>query len=201
MLALIFALTLLPQEPGTPKAWVDSPGAAAAAEAFVVHGTPELDPRVATDAAMAEARESLRTRLLDQAATLVAGQAPAWMPAFLTDKVAHNWVARQDLGKALQVIDRDHKVRDHGFGKSYQAYLLVREDTHWLERESGRLALDLRRSAKTFAGGCLAVVGGWALLALVLFWLDRASRGYMTGRLWLLGLVLGAAFPSFLLLN
>ena len=41
-----------------------------------------------------------------------------------------------------------------------------------------------------------AVAFAWATLALAVGWFDRLSRGYMTGRLRLLGVLLGVAVPA-----
>ena len=59
-----------------------------------------------------------------------------------------------------------------------------------------RAAVRGLRHRTLLKAGCVLV--GWLGLALLLCWVDRLSRGYMTGRLWAIGLLCSAALPSLL---
>ena len=86
--------------------------------------------------------------------------------------------------------------REHEFGSSFQTTLWVREDAV----AAGKVDREVRQALTQLRWRTLAMAGGtvvfWAVLALVLSWVDRLSRGYMTGRLGVVGVLLGSAVPA-----
>lgn len=100
----------------------------------------------------------------------------------------------------LRVLDRDLLVRDHGFGRSYQAFLLLEKVNPNSARLSDTLSNRLQSEQERFVLNCGGVVGWWGLLALIVLWIDRLTRGYMTGRLYVLGTSLGLVVPILLVI-
>ena len=64
--------------------------------------------------------------------------------------------------------------------------------TQRLEQRLRRVLSQLERGTAVRLGG---VAASWTLLIVLLGWLDRLSRGYMTGRLRLVGLLGGVIVP------
>ena len=64
------------------------------------------------------------------------------------------------------------------------------------ERSEQRLRSELRRLEKSTAYKFGGIAAGWTLLAVALAWVDRLSRGYMTGRLRAVGLLAALAMPA-----
>ena len=200
MLALTLALALGLQDPAPSKSWVTSGVDPAHVDAVVVSGTPELNPKAALDAAMREAHDGARARLAEHGAEVIRARAPFWLPAFVSDPVLRRWVDARSPAAMLQVLDQEQRVRDHGFGNSYQAFLLVREDSQQTTSGDRQLGSELQRAQKLFLGKCAGVAVGWALLGLIFSWLDRLSRGYMTMRLFAIGGAVATIVPAFLFL-
>ena len=100
------------------------------------------------------------------------------------------------LQKAAYQFRLQQKVRDHGFGKSYQCSLLVRTDSVRLARSERELQHDLRRVVGRAKAAACSTVGAWFAIGLLVMWLDRLSRGYMTWRLRTYGALAGLAVPA-----
>ena len=199
MLAVTLTCALLMQQPIVPS-WVATGVDHERPTATVVRGTAELNPAQAYETAHREALSRLRERCEVRAEEIIQEVTPAWLPAFITEKEVRRWLARMDLDEGLKILDRADRERQHDFGLSYQTSLLVREKPSFLSRAERRLGQQLRRAEKTFLMRSGATLGLWMVLALGVFWLDRLSRGYMTGRLSLLALAIGAGAPVVLFL-
>ena len=199
MLAETLTFALLIQQSLTPS-WVATGMDRGQPTATVVVGTAELDLPTAFQAAHREAVLSLRERCEDRAEQLVGDVAPAWLPALITDQAVRRWLARMDLAREVRILDRSDRERHHDFGSSYQTSLLVAGAPEFLERATSRLGRDLRRAERAFLTRSGGTLGFWVILALGAFWLDRLSRGYMTGRLTFLALATGVAVPVVLFL-
>jgi hypothetical protein len=124
------------------------------------------------------------------------------MPEFLQDRVIERWIGDRLQKEEERLLDKELVVRDHGFAQSYQAFLLV--DRPRAEDDSAplrRLRQKMISMESAVIEKGLASVGLWGVLALIVFWLDRLTRGYMTGRLYTLGVLVGVAVPTVLLLS
>ena len=192
----LFAQDLFAQELLAQKAWLVRGDAPDVADARVVTGTPELQPdlarQVAIDQAVDDFRESRRQRGL----AIARERAPHWLPDRVTDKVVQRWLSPQDLRATLEILDRDQRVRDHGFGQSYQASVLVRANPKKCLEAEKVLAWEIDHAAKRLKQGLGLTIAGWVGLAFLVSWLDRLSRGYMTLRLWSLAAIVGLVFPA-----
>ena len=200
MLALTLLVTLTLQDPEPQKAWVVAGVDPSHTDAVVVAGTPELSPRAAYDAALQQAQDGVRGRCLERGTEIVRSHGPLWLPAFAAEPMLLRWVAAQSPASVVQVLDQEQRVRDHGFGRSYQTFLLVREDDRHSSAGDQRLLHDLATTGKQFLGKCAVTVLGWGVLAFLLSWFDRLSRGYMSGRLLVIGLSIAVGLPAILLL-
>ena len=69
-----------------------------------------------------------------------------------------------------------------------------------VEAAMTRLRRAVPRAAETFAVKCAGVIGFWLVLGVVLGWIDRLSRGYMTWRLRAIGAIAGVSLPAVVLL-
>lgn len=164
-------------------------------EAVAVRGSTELSAaesfQSARVAALAHADSVWRER-----ADRIADQVrPIWLPQVFCDRAVAHWLARRTPERELLVVDREDRERDHEFGKSYQTTLWIAEDPAVVARGETQLRRELhaaRRFAVALGGG---TVGLWAVLAFLVGWFDRLSRGYMTGRLWTCALLVGASAP------
>ena len=161
-----------------------------------VEGSVELSPSAADAAALWSARSDLQgelARRVDAAAPMVG---PTWMPDLIARHLAAAWLSRQDPTRALVVVDRDRRVRDHGSFASYQTTLAVRHDERTLDQMFANLPRELRRRGTILgavAGGSVAL---WGILAFLYGWLDRITRGYMPWRLRLTCGAMGLALPA-----
>jgi hypothetical protein len=197
---------LLPHERnrGTtgPKDWVVSQSDAAQPSAVVVAGQVELTRREAKASAIERLREDTRDRQLEHGRSVIRAAAPFWLPNFVAEQALHEWVRGlgDPLQRSVRILDDDVKVRDHGFGQSFQAFLLIEEDASQADRSGRELERRLDRRVRRFVVLSGGVVGFWAVLAFVVAWIDRLSRGYMTWRLRGIALGLGAAVPAILFL-
>ena len=189
----MIALVLLGVLAQAPQVVVAS---AAAVEAVAIRGEAELTPAAAFESAHDRVEDCLRERWRERAQRLVVDQRPFWLPVQLAERAVGRWLLQTPIGEGIRVVDREDRTREHEFGSSYQTTLWVTEDPQQVARGSRQLRRELelvtRRTLLT-AGGTVVF---WATLAFVLGWVDRLSRGYMTGRLRLLGLLLGTAAPT-----
>ena len=188
MLALLLAacLPFAPQQPVTTSI----------AEAVVVRGDAELSPAEALVSAKRKAEEHVRDLWQDRAEQAFSGRRPFWLPDLLAREAMRRWLAELPIEQMATYVDREDRQREHEFGSSYQTTLWVAEEPRLVansERLLRRATQQLERVTAVKFGG---IVAGWAVLVVVIGWLDRLSRGYMTGRLRLLGLLGGVAFPA-----
>lgn len=188
-----FVLGLVPS-PQAPVA-VAAAGFGGSVDAVAVAGTTELSAAESFAAARAAAIEHLRARWTERGERHLVDQRPFWLPEFLARQAVSRWLSRQSAESALRIVDRQDRVRDHEFGQSFQTTLWIGEDPRAVARGEGELRRELRVLQKRTLVTAAGTVGFWAVLGVVLSWLDRLSRGYMTGRLRLVGLLLGALVP------
>lgn len=191
MLAVLIATSLFaaPQGPS----FDDS--SAPATDAVAVRGEAELSPAEAYASASRAAEEHLRERWQARAARTAELRRPFWVPEVLVEQHIRRWLADLPIEGIAKVVDRQDRERMHEFGNSYQTTLWIAEEPRRVAMGEQRLRSDLRRLEHATAIKYGGIVAGWALLALVIGWLDRLSRGYMTGRLRLVGVLAGAAVP------
>jgi hypothetical protein len=185
---LLTCLGCVPQNPAVP--------AAATTSAVAVRGDAELSLAAAFASAQTRVEDHVRTVWRERAERTLEQQRPFWLPQLLADEALRRWLADLKPRQFVQVVDREDREREHEFGNSWQTTLWVAEDPQQLERGEQRLHNELRRLERTTAMKFGGIAAGWTLLIVSLAWLDRLSRGYMTGRLRLVGLLLGAAMPA-----
>ncbi len=197
---LTVAVGLLMQGPQDMKDWVDRGYASDHPDACVISGTPELNRKDAWAAVTRRAVEEQQLRISERAADQAVAQSPAWLPGFVRERAVKQWTGDQVRRQRLKVLDRDLLVRDHGFGNSYQAFLLLDKVDPGSATSSRSLATKLQREQKRFVMKCGGTLGWWGVLAIFVLWLDRLTRGYMTGRLYTLGAALGICAPILLVI-
>ena len=186
MLTLLLSLTFaapLPQ------------GSQAVPAAVAVRGEAELSPASAFASAQRKVDEHVRSLWQERAERAVVDQRPFWLPELLADAAVRRWLADLPLQQAVQLVDREDRERAHEFGSSYQTTLWVAEDARATQRLENRLRGVLKQLERSTAVRLGGIVASWTGLLIVLGWIDRLSRGYMTGRLRLVGLLGGAAAP------
>ncbi len=169
-------------------------------EAVAVRGDTELNPADALASAQMRVDEHVRAVWKDRAERTVSRQLPFWMPAMMSETTVRQWLADLPVQGLVSRVDREDRERVHDFGNSYQTTLWIAEDPKMVMRGESRLRAQLRyleRSTAVKAGG---VAAGWVFLALLLGWLDRLTRGYMTGRLRTIGVLGGLLMPTALFL-
>lgn len=174
--------------------------ALASAEAVAVRGDTELTPAEAFASARHRAEDHIREQWQQRAERALAARRPFWLPEPLAARAVQTWLADLPVESCLRLVDREDRERTHEFGNSFQTTLWVAEEPRSVqvgERELRRRLQTLERTTALKYGG---TVGAWAVLVLAIAWLDRLSRGYMTGTLRLLGLAAGAAVPALLFL-
>lgn len=189
MLAMLLTtcLACLPQEPVASST---------ATAAVAVRGDAELNPAAAFASAQTRVEDHVRTVWRDRAERAVEHHRPFWLPQLLTDEAVRRWLADLPVHQLVQVVDREDREREHEFGNSYQTTLWVAEDPGQQQRGEQRLRSELRRLERTTAAKVGGVAAGWTAMIVLLGWIDRLSRGYMTGRLRLVGLLAGLAMPA-----
>lgn len=165
-------------------------------EAVSVRGPAELSAAEAFESARTRVDELLRQRWHKRAERMIIDQRPFWLPRAVVERAVSQWLARQAIRRPVSLVDREDRVREHEFGTSYQTTLWVAEN----HRDVRRGQRGLQRVLDGLTERSLATAGGtilfWVVLAMALGWIDRLSRGYMTGRLFALGILLGAVVPS-----
>ena len=168
--------------------------------AVAVRGDTELNPADALASAQMRVDEHVRAVWRERAQRAASQQSPFWMPQMMTENALRRWLAELPVQRLVSRVDRQDQERVHEFGNSYQTTLWVAEDPAAVERSESRLRAKLRyleRSTAVKAGG---IAAAWVFLALLLGWLDRLSRGYMTGRLRAIGVLGGLLMPTALFL-
>ena len=169
-------------------------------EAVAVRGDTELNPADALASAQMRVDEHVRAVWQDRAERTASRQLPFWMPAMMSENTVRRWLAELPVQGLVSRVDREDRERVHDFGNSYQTTLWIAEDPEMVQRGESRLRAQLRyleRSTAVKAGG---VAAGWVFLALLFGWLDRLTRGYMTGRLRTIGVLGGLLMPTALVL-
>lgn len=184
---LLTCLACPPQGPSVPTP---------ATSAVAVRGDAELSPAAALSSAQLRVEDHVRTLWRERAERVVATHRPFWLPTLLTEQTVRRWLADLPMRELVQVVDREDRERQHDFGSSFQTTLWIAEEPRQLVRTEQRLRGDLRRLERTTAYKAGGIAAGWTVLVVLLGWLDRLSRGYMTGRLRLAGLLAGAAMPA-----
>lgn len=196
MLGVILAAALAPQVPAVEATrladWQSQGGDPARPQAVVVIGEIELSAADAFDGALEQARATVGERLRQRGDRWAREAAPMWMPAFLRQRVVDDWLRRLTTRELVQVLDRRTDVRQYSYGDSYQTALLVQPDPAVLGDAAGWFRRHTRGVAEEFLLKCGGIGGLWGLLAVVSFWLDRLTRGYMTWRLRIVGAALAA---------
>lgn len=174
---------------------------AVCADAVAVRGDTELNPAAAYASAQRRAADHVRERWAERAGEAVALRRPFWLPEVIARQAMQTWLAELSIDECLRVVDREDRERTHEFGNSYQTTLWVAEEPRSVQRGERDLRQRLRaverRTAVKFGG----IAAAWALLVVACAWFDRLSRGYMTGTLRLVGLLVGAAVPTVLFLG
>lgn len=188
MLALLLTacLPLAPQQPV----------AAASVDAVAIRGEAELSPAAAYASARRKAEDHVRGLWQDRAERAVAGQRPFWLPELVAQEAMRRWLGDLPVEQLVHCVDREDRERQHEFGSSYQTTLWVAEEPRLQEQRERLLRRELRQLERTTAVKFGGVAASWAVLAVVVSWMDRLSRGYMTGRLRLLGLLCAIAAPA-----
>jgi hypothetical protein len=191
MLVLMLSMLALAQEP-SPAAAVAEPSL----DVVAVTGTPELDAAAAYRAALTAAEARQQASLRERAEQVAAEWRPFWMPPVFVEQAIARFLAAPQREASVRIVDRTDRRREHEFGSSFQTTLWVREDAV----AAGKVDREVRQALTQLRWRTLAMAGGtvvfWAVLALVLSWVDRLSRGYMTGRLGVVGVLLGSAVPA-----
>lgn len=170
------------------------------ASAVAVSGDTELSPADALASAELRVDEHIRSLWQERAKRAASRQSPFWMPQTLTDNTVRRWLGDLSVPRLIKQVNRDDKERVHEFGNSYQTTLWIAEDREMVERGESRLRAALHRLERTTAVKAGGIAAGWVFLALLLGWLDRLSRGYMTGRLRAIGVLGGLLVPAALFL-
>lgn len=170
------------------------------AAAVAVKGETELSPAEALASAELRVDEHVRDIWRERAERTASRCRPFWLPEMLSDGTIRRWLAGLPVERLISRVDREDRERVHEFGNSYQTTLWIAEDQRMVERGEQRLRAELRKLERTTAVKAGGVAASWVFLALLLAWLDRLSRGYMTGRLRTIGVLGGLLMPTALFL-
>lgn len=168
----------------------------AAALAVAVRGDAELTPAAALASARNKVEDHVRGLWEERARRAQAAIRPFWVPEVLSDQAIRRWLAGLQVAQLTRCVDREDKEREHEFGSSYQTTLWVAEDTSVAQRNEQRLRRELHHLERLTAIKYGGIAASWVALVVLLGWVDRLSRGYMTGRLRLVGLLGAAAVPT-----
>lgn len=171
-----------------------------AVSAVAVRGETELSPAAAYASARSKVVDHVRSLWQNRAATAVAQQRPFWLPQPLVDGAMRRWLSNLPLEQLARTVDREDREREHEFGTSFQTTLWVVEDPRGVQRGEQSLRSALQRLERTTVCQYGGIAVGWTGLVVLLGWLDRLSRGYMTGRLRCVGLLAGLAVPALVFL-
>lgn len=185
LLSTCFICPAAPQEPQYSMA-----------AAVAVRGDTELSPAKALASAEERVDEHVRTVWKQRAERAAERHRPFWMPEMLTENAVDRWLADLPVERLVARVDREDKERVHEFGNSYQTTLWIAEKPALVQRGEQRLRAELHRLERTTAVKAGGVAAGWVVLALLLAWIDRLSRGYMTGRLRAIGVLGGVLVPA-----
>ncbi|MEO6596449.1 MAG: hypothetical protein ABIP94_16990 [Planctomycetota bacterium] len=170
--------------------------AAAMAAAVAVRGEIELSEAQAFASAQRRAEDHVRELWQERASRALALQRPFWLPEVLAKEPLRRWLGDLPVAEIVRCVDREDKERIHEFGNSYQTTLWIAEEPRQVLQGERQLRRELQRLQRTTVLKYGGIAVGWVVLAVLLGWVDRLSRGYMTGRLRLLGLCAGIAVPA-----
>jgi len=192
MLALVLTFGLFAQGPAVAVA------AAIPMDPAVVpvRGEAELSPAQAEAAALGKVEEYVSGLWTARGERIVATQAKFWLPPCLLRPAMDRWLQDLSSQRPFQVVDRVNREREHEFGSSWQTTLWIKENPRVVEAGERQLRQLVRREQHRVLCKSGGTVLFWAVLAFAIGWLDRLSRGYMTMRLWGIGLLLGTAVPA-----
>lgn len=165
-------------------------------DAVAVRGAAELTPAAALASARAAADLHARALWRDRGERIAQELRPAWVPAAVCDRAVDRFLCAQAPSLTLRVVDRDDRAREHEFGTSWQTTLWVAEDAQAVDEGERRLRASLVALRGQAIAFLLVTSFWWGLLAFLVGWLDRLSRGYMTARLSAIGVALGLSIPS-----
>lgn len=164
----------------------------AVADAVAVRGAAGLSAAEALASAREQVAAHLRSSWRERAGRIAAESAPPWMPQPCVETVVARWLADLPADRLVRIVDRDDRVRDHGFGTSHQTTLWIAEEPAHLRAGSASLRRALGSASRQALARGGAVAVGWAAVGVGAAWFDRLTRGYMTGRLRLTAAVLAA---------
>lgn len=168
--------------------------------AVAVRGDTELSPAAAYASARTRVADHVRTVWQERAESAVVRQRPFWLPEAIADAAVQRWLATLPTDQLVRTVDREDREREHEFGTSVQTTLWVAEEPHAVARSERALQNLLARVERRTAGKFGITALAWVVLVVLLGWVDRLSRGYMTGRLTLAGLLAAVATPAVLFL-
>ena len=200
LLVVAAAAGLMAQAPQDLKTWVENGFDPGNPNAYAVTGSVELSRAEAWEAVERQIDVERRDRLESVAADECQNVAPAWLPSFFQDKAVDAWLSEQMRQTDPRVLDSNLVIRPvDDVYQSYQAHVLVDlagAKNARLDRLRRRLAVEEEKFLAKIGG----TLGLWGVLAVIILWIDRLTRGYMTGRLYTLGALLGIGGPIVLLL-
>jgi hypothetical protein len=168
--------------------------------AVEIRGDAELSLAESFASAQVRVEEHVRGVWLDRAERSIQRHRPFWMPAVIAQNAVERWLADLSISQLVIHVDREDRTRVHEFGNSYQTTLWVAEDALAVDGSKGQLRHLLKRVERLTLVKAGVTAGIWVILAIILGWMDRLSRGYMTGRLRAIGVVGGLAMPAVLFL-
>ncbi|HEX5053794.1 MAG TPA: hypothetical protein VFZ65_18585 [Planctomycetota bacterium] len=155
-----------------------------------------MSPAEALASAQRRAEDHVRELWRERADRALALQRPFWLPEVLAHESVRRWLGNLPVSEILRCVDREDKERMHEFGNSYTTTLWITEEPRQVLQGERQLRRELQRLERTTILKYGGIAAGWVVLAVVLGWLDRLSRGYMTRRLQLLGLAAGVVVPA-----
>lgn len=161
-------------------------------DAVAIRGAAGLTGAEALASAQEQVAAHLRAAWRERAARIAGEAAPAWLPQPCVDAVVARWLARLPADRLARVVDRDDRVRDHGFGTSHQTTLWIAEAPEHVRAGEASLRTALAAARRTALARSGAVALGWTALGIGAAWFDRLTRGYMSGRLRLAAAALAA---------
>ena len=200
MLLVVAAMGLMVQAPQDLKNWVETGFDPGHPSAYAVKGSVELSRAEAWEALERRIDVEVRDRLESFAIDESENVAAPWLPGYFQDRAIAAWVSEQVRQSETRILDSNLVVRPvDDVYQSYHAYALVDmagPRNVRLERLRRRLVVEEEMFLAKIGGA----LGLWGVLAVLILWLDRLTRGYMTGRLYTLGALLGIGGPIVLLL-
>jgi len=165
-------------------------------DAMAVRGRVEMSPAEAFLSARDNVLQRARADLERESVRIRAERQPFWMPDFVADRAMRDLVGRVDLTKAYAVLDRADDTHDHEWGQSYRTTLIVSPNAAFVDETRRVVDRQLQQARSRFLAVGAGTLGFWGGLAVLMGWLNRLSRGYMSRRLGVIGVSLGVAVPT-----